>query len=63
MKIQREAQPLVSALFSEVEPIREESVKIPHGKRSWNTSFSLTEMTDANATVLADAMKAYGILD
>ena len=23
----------------------------------------LTEMTDANAAVLADAMKAYGILD
>ena len=63
MKIQREAQPLVSALFSEVNPIPVKKALNLMGREVGTLRSPLTEMTDANAAVLADAMKAYGILD
>lgn len=63
MKIQREAQPLVSALFSEVNLIPVKKALNLMGREVGTLRSPLTEMTDANATVLADAMKAYGILD
>ena len=63
MKIQREAQPLVSALFSEVNPIPVKKALNLMGREVGTLRSPLTEMTDANAAVLVDAMKAYGILD
>ena len=63
MKIQREAQPLVSALFSEVNPIPVKKALNLMGREVGTLRSPLTEMTDANAAVLADAKKAYGILD
>ena len=62
MKLQREAQPLVNALFSEVNPIPVKKALNLMGKEVGTLRSPLTEMTDANAAVLADAMKAYGIL-
>ena len=54
---------LIEALFCEVNPIPVKKALNLMGREVGTLRSPLTEMTDANATVLADAMKAYGILD
>ena len=61
MKLQLEAQPLVEALFSEVNPIPVKKAMNLMGLEVGSLRSPLTEMTDANAAKLAEAMKAYGI--
>lgn len=61
MKLQLEAQPLVEALFSEVNPIPVKKALNLMGYEVGTLRSPLTEMTDANAAKLAEAMKAYGI--
>ncbi len=61
MKLQLEAQPLVEALFSEVNPIPVKKALNLMGYDVGTLRSPLTEMTDANAAKLAEAMKAYGI--
>ena len=63
MKLQREAQPLINALFSEVNPIPVKKALNLMGKEVGTLRSPLTEMTEKNAAVLAEAMKAYGILN
>lgn len=63
MHIQREAQPLIGALFSEVNPIPVKKALNLMGKEVGTLRSPLTEMTDADAALLAEAMKAYGILN
>lgn len=61
-KLQREAQPLVGALFSEVNPIPVKKALNLMGKEVGPLRSPLTEMTEENAGKLADAMRNYGIL-
>lgn len=61
MKLQLEAQPLIEALFSEVNPIPVKKALNLMGYDVGTLRSPLTEMTDANAAKLAEAMKAYGI--
>lgn len=61
MKMQLKAQPLVDALFSEVNPIPVKKALNLMGKEVGPLRSPLTEMTDANAAKLAEAMKTYGI--
>lgn len=61
MKLQLEAQPLVEALFSEVNPIPVKKAMNLMGLEVGPLRSPLTEMTDVNAAKLAEAMKAYGI--
>ena len=63
MLLQREAQPLVSALFKEVNPIPVKKALNLMGKEVGPLRSPLTEMTEQNTAVLADAMKKYGILN
>lgn len=61
MEMQLKAQPLVDALFSEVNPIPVKKALNLMGKEVGPLRSPLTEMTDANAAKLAEAMKVYGI--
>lgn len=61
MEIQLKAQPLVDALFSEVNPIPVKKALNLMGKEVGPLRSPLTEMTDVNAAKLAEAMKTYGI--
>ena len=61
MEIQLKAQPLIEALFSEVNPIPVKKALNLMGMEAGPLRSPLTEMTDANAAKLAEAMKNYGI--
>lgn len=61
MEIQIKAQPLIEALFSEVNPIPVKKALNLMGMEVGSLRSPLTEMTDANAAKLAEAMKAYGL--
>lgn len=61
MKLQLEAQPLIEALFSEVNPIPVKKALNLMGLEVGTLRSPLTEMTEANAVKMAEAMKAYGI--
>jgi 4-hydroxy-tetrahydrodipicolinate synthase len=61
MQMQLKAQPLIDALFSEVNPIPVKKALNLMGKEVGILRSPLTEMTEANAAKLADAMRAYGI--
>lgn len=61
MEMQLKAQPLVDALFSEVNPIPVKKALNLMGKEVGSLRSPLTEMTPANAEKLAEAMKNYGI--
>lgn len=59
--IQLRAQPLVDALFSEVNPIPVKKALNLMGQEVGTLRSPLTEMTEENAAKLAEAMKNYGI--
>ena len=61
MEIQLKAQPLIEALVSEVNPIPVKKALNLMGMEAGPLRSPLTEMTDANAAKLAEAMKNYGI--
>ena len=61
MEIQLKAQPLIEALFSEVNPIPVKKALNLMGMEAGPLRSPLTEMTDANAAKLAETMKNYGI--
>ena len=61
-QMQLDAIPLVSALFSEVNPIPVKAAMNMMGKEVGPLRLPLTEMEDAHKEVLKQAMKAYGIL-
>ena len=61
MEIQLKAQPLIEALFSEVNPIPVKKALNLMGMEAGPLRSPLAEMTDANAAKLAEAMKNYGI--
>lgn len=61
MRMQVEAQPLVDALFSEVNPIPVKKALNLMGKEVGPLRSPLTEMTPENAAKLAEAMKNYGL--
>lgn len=61
MKLQLEAQALVDALFSEVNPIPVKKALNLMGYEVGSLRSPLTEMTDANAAKMAEVMKAYGL--
>lgn len=63
MMLQREAQPLISALFKEVNPIPVKKALDLMGKEAGPLRSPLTEMTEENAAILEKAMRAYGILN
>ena len=60
-KIQIDAIPLINALFCEVNPIPVKKALNLMGLEVGPLRSPLTEMTDANAAKLAEAMKNYGI--
>lgn len=60
-KLQLEAQPLVSALFSEVNPIPVKKAMNLMGMNVGSLRAPLCEMSEENAKKLAEAMKAYGL--
>ena len=61
MQIQLRAQPLVEALFSEVNPIPVKKALDLMGKGAGPLRSPLTEMTEAGTAKLAEAMRAHGI--
>lgn len=61
MDLQLKAQPLVDALFSEVNPIPVKKALNLMGRDVGSLRSPLTEMTPENAAKLAEAMKNYGI--
>lgn len=61
-ELQRKAVPLVSALFSEVNPIPVKAAMNLMGKNAGPLRMPLTEMEPENQAVLKAAMEAYGIL-
>ena len=61
-RIQREGLPLVDALFSEVNPIPVKKALNLMGKEAGPLRSPLCVMGEANASKLAEVMKAYGIL-
>ena len=61
-QMQLDAIPLVSALFSEVNPIPVKAAMNMMGKEVGPLRLPLTEMEDAHKEVLKQAMKAYAIL-
>lgn len=61
MRMQVEAQPLVDALFSEVNPIPVKKALNLMGKEVGPLRSPLTEMTPENAAKLAEVMKNYGL--
>lgn len=60
-RIQFEALPLIDALFSEVNPIPVKKALNLMGMGAGTLRAPLTEMTEANAVKLAEAMKTYGL--
>ena len=62
LQMQLDAIPLVSALFSEVNPIPVKAAMNMMGKEVGPLRLPLTEMEDAHEEVLKQAMKSYGIL-
>lgn len=62
MELQLKAQPLVDALFSEVNPIPVKKALNLMGKDVGSLRSPLTEMTEGAAEKLAAAMREYGIL-
>lgn len=63
MEIQLQAQPLIEALFSEVNPIPVKKALNLMGKEVGTLRSPLTEMTPENTLKLEKAMKAYGLLN
>lgn len=61
MKLQLEAQPLVDALFSEVNPIPVKKAMNLMGMNVGSLRAPLCEMGEENAKKLAEVMKAYGL--
>lgn len=61
MEMQLRAQPLLDALFSEVNPIPVKKAMNLMGREVGSLRSPLTEMTEANAAKLLAAMKEYGI--
>lgn len=61
MKLQREALPLVDALFSEVNPIPVKKALNLMGLEAGPVRSPLTEMTPENAAKMAAIMREYGI--
>ncbi len=61
MELQREALPLVDALFSEVNPIPVKKAMNLMGMNVGGLRAPLCEMEEANAKKLAQAMKEYGL--
>ena len=61
MNLQREALPLVDALFSEVNPIPVKKAMNLMGMNVGSLRSPLCEMGEENAKKLAEVMKAYGI--
>lgn len=61
MQMQLEALPLIHALFCEVNPIPVKKAMNLLGMEVGPVRLPLTEMEDANAAKLAEAMKAYGL--
>lgn len=61
MEMQIKAQPLIDALFSEVNPIPVKKALNLMGKEVGPLRSPLTEMTEANAAKLLAAMKEYGL--
>lgn len=59
--LQLRAQPLIDALFSEVNPIPVKKALNLMGKEVGTLRSPLTEMTEENAAKLAEAMRNYGI--
>lgn len=62
MELQREALPLVDALFSEVNPIPVKKALNLMGLEAGPVRSPLTEMTPENAAKMAAVMREYGIL-
>lgn len=62
VKIQLDAQPLVQALFSEVNPIPVKEALNLMGMEAGPVRLPLCEMEEGNKAKLAEVMKAYGIL-
>ena len=62
VQMQLDAIPLISALFSEVNPIPVKAAMNMMGKEVGPLRLPLTEMEDAHKEVLKQAMKSYGIL-
>ena len=60
-KLQREAIPLIDALFSEVNPIPVKKAMNLMGLEVGSLRSPLCEMSEAVAAKLAEAMKAYGL--
>ncbi len=60
-KLQREALPLVDALFSEVNPIPVKAAMNAMGLEVGPLRAPLCEMTDANKAKMIEVMKAYGL--
>ena len=61
MELQREALPLVDALFSEVNPIPVKKALNLMGLEAGPVRSPLTEMTPENAAKMATIMREYGI--
>ena len=62
LKLQMKSLPLVDALFSEVNPIPVKRALNMMGMNVGSLRAPLCEMSDANATVLKQAMTEYGLL-
>ena len=62
LQMQLDVIPLISALFSEVNPIPVKAAMNMMGKEVGPLRLPLTEMEDAHKEVLKQAMKSYGIL-
>ncbi|MEE1027376.1 MAG: 4-hydroxy-tetrahydrodipicolinate synthase [Agathobacter sp.] len=60
-QLQKEALPLVDALFSEVNPIPVKKALNLMGLEVGPLRSPMTEMTEANAAKLAEVMRAYGL--
>ena len=60
-KMQLEAEPLVDALFSEVNPIPVKKALNLMGMQVGPARAPLSEMEEAHTAKLAEAMKAYGL--
>ena len=60
-QLQKEALPIVDALFSEVNPIPVKKALNLMGLEVGPLRSPMTEMTEANAAKLAEVMRAYGL--
>ena len=62
MKLQREAIPLIDALFSEVNPIPVKKAMNLMGLEVGPLRAPMCEMSEKNAAKMAEVMKEYGLL-